>query len=326
MRRERPSTAGRSRAAGAFALLLCAAAPLVPAAPESPQDAGRGIYNRHCYCCHGYSGDARTVAGSMLDPRPRDFTAGALDRERMLEAVRSGRPGTAMQPFAGILGEPQIAAVVDFIRDAFSVRGERNLTYHSPVNGWTGDPAASPAAPFVTGARRVDPGGDDLTPELRAGQRLYLSSCVSCHARAGDGPLEWRNVAVSWPEGNYLEHDEAPGDPVTAVFERHESAPALASADARVREGERLYQRNCAHCHAEDGTGRNWIGSFLQPPPPDFTAPPGAAPRGHADLARLIADGAPGTSMPAWRQVLDAQQIDALARYLRAAFRRYAGG
>ena len=194
-----------------FALLLCGALPLAGAASESAPDAGRDLYNRHCYFCHGYSGDARTVAGSMLDPRPRDFTAGAPGRERMLDAVRSGRPGTAMQPFAGILDEPQIEAVVDFIRDAFVVRGERNLSYHSPVNGWTGDPAASPAAPFVTGERGVDPGGDSLTPELRAGQRLYLSSCVSCHARAGDGPLQWRNVAISWPEGNYLEPDREHG-------------------------------------------------------------------------------------------------------------------
>jgi cytochrome c oxidase cbb3-type subunit 3 len=298
---------------------------LAAGAHAAPPD-GRDVYNRHCYFCHGYSGDARTVAASMLRPPPRDFTAQGLDRQRMLDALRHGRPGTAMQPFTAVLDDRALEAVVDFVREAFMARGDANLRYHSPVNGWTGDPLSSPAAPFVTGEARVQPGGDALTPALRAGQRLYLASCVSCHARAGEGPLEWRNLAVSWPEGNYLDHDEAPGDPVIAVFERHEAAPTLTDgASDRVRAGERLFQANCAHCHAEDGSGRNWIGSFLDPPPPDFTrAPAGAPPVDAPGLEALIADGTPGTSMPAWRHVLEPGQIGALAAYLRAVFPRYA--
>ena len=308
-----------------LALLPAAAAPARDASPAQAAEPGREVYNRNCYFCHGYSGDARTVAGSMLHPPPRDFTSGALPRERMLSAVRDGRPGTAMQPFAGRLGDAEIEAVVDFVRGAFMSGDDINLRYHSPVNGWTGDPAESPAAPFVRGELAVDLQGDALTPGQRAGQRVYLSACVSCHARAGDGRLEWRNEAVTWPEGNYLEHGEAEGDPVTAVFERHETAPVLSTTDSRVREGETLFQANCAHCHAENGSGRNWIGSFLEPSPPDFNRPPDAAPPQPRELARLIADGTPGTSMPAWRHVLDAAQIDALVAYLRNAFPRYAG-
>ncbi len=305
----------------AVAAWLCGAG----VAAAQSVETGRAVYNRHCYFCHGYSGDARTVAASMLEPPPRDFTSGPLGREQMLETLRRGRPGTAMQPFRGILSDTEMAAVVDFIRDTFALRGEPNLAYHSPVNGWTGDPRSSPAAPFVSGDAAVDLGGDSLTPGLRAGQKLYLSSCVSCHARGGSGPPEWRNEAVTWPEGNYLEHGEAGEDPVTGVFERHEIPPVLHRANETVREGERLYRTNCAHCHADDGSGRNWIGSFLHPPPPDFTtAVPGPAP-GPAELARLIAEGTPGTSMPAWERVLDPGQIRALVAYLKAVFPRYAG-
>ena len=42
---------------------------------------------------------------------------------------------------------------------------------------------------------------------------------------------------------------------------------------ARELRGQALFQENCAFCHAADGTGRNWIGSFLQPHPRDLTAP-----------------------------------------------------
>jgi cytochrome c oxidase cbb3-type subunit III len=52
---------------------------------------GRAIYNYRCYFCHGYSGDAKTLAASYLEPRPRDFRAASLEqlpRERIARAVR----------------------------------------------------------------------------------------------------------------------------------------------------------------------------------------------------------------------------------------------
>jgi len=62
-------------------LLLTACERLAPA-PVADASAGqadlhelgRKVYNFRCYFCHGYSGDARTVAASQLLPPPRDFT------------------------------------------------------------------------------------------------------------------------------------------------------------------------------------------------------------------------------------------------------------
>ena len=81
---------------------------------------GRKIYNFRCYFCHGYSGDARTLAAQMLDPVPRDFTSVTvepLSRENMLDAVRNGRPGTAMQSFLDVgLKQQDIDDLVSYIR------------------------------------------------------------------------------------------------------------------------------------------------------------------------------------------------------------------
>jgi len=88
------------------------------------------------------------------------------------------------------------------------------------------------------------------------------------------------------------------------------------------REGERLYQANCAFCHAADGTGRNWIGSFLEPHPANFTDP---AQRARLSLARIVAtarEGVPGSSMPAWKGVLSDREIAAVAAYIERAFLR----
>ena len=60
---------------------------------------GKEIYRFYCYQCHAYSGNARTLSSTYLDPPPRDFTAethSSLPEERMLDAVSNGRAGTAM--------------------------------------------------------------------------------------------------------------------------------------------------------------------------------------------------------------------------------------
>jgi cytochrome c oxidase cbb3-type subunit 3 len=77
-----------------------------------------------------------------------------------------------------------------------------------------------------------------------------------------------------------------------------------------------LFQDNCAFCHAADGTGRNWIGSFLDEHPRDLT---GARARTMSDdeLRNVIREGVAGTSMPAWRHVLSEAQVFDIAAYVR---------
>jgi cytochrome c oxidase cbb3-type subunit 3 len=82
-----------------------AAAGLRPSAGSATSSTrlGRKVYNFRCYFCHGYSGDAKTLAATYLQPQPRDFTggrAGSWARDPDRAALRDGRPGTAMKSFA----------------------------------------------------------------------------------------------------------------------------------------------------------------------------------------------------------------------------------
>jgi mono/diheme cytochrome c family protein len=81
------------------------------------------IYNKHCSTCHGDQGNGQSRAQSDLRPPPRDFTtleaALELTRERMIDSVTNGRPGTAMMAHKDRLSTEQIAAVVDYIRKKF---------------------------------------------------------------------------------------------------------------------------------------------------------------------------------------------------------------
>ena len=58
------------------------------------------LYRENCAICHGDNGDGLTRAISGLRPPPRNFTtvqaALELSRERMIDSVANGRPGTGM--------------------------------------------------------------------------------------------------------------------------------------------------------------------------------------------------------------------------------------
>lgn len=304
---------------------------IAAAAADARHEAGRKIYNFRCYYCHGYSGDARTLATQLLTPAPRDFQAGdpaQLPRSMMLKAVRDGRAGTAMTSFAATLTEADIEAVVDFVREEFMVRKSANTRYHTAENGWPDHQRYQAAFAFANGEIALDRPWEELNAAQAAGKRLYLSACISCHDRANVTQLgePWALRGVSYPPGNYEEDDDHDKS-VTGhagddddPYELHEAPPSLANLSPLEQTGARLFQANCAHCHAADGTGRNWIGSFLAPSPPDFTRAAVAPRLTRALVSAATRDGRPGTSMPAWKGVLRPPQIDAIAAYVERAW------
>ena len=293
---------------------------------DARHERGRAIYNFRCYYCHGYSGDARTLSATFLDPPPRDFTALREDppaREKMIAVVRDGIPGTGMAGFGNILSAEDIATVVDFVRREFIAAGRPNTRYHTAANGWPDHERYRPAYPFATGELPLDTPDDDLTAVQRRGKQLFLTSCISCHDRArveNEGPL-WETSAVSYPRRRTC-CDTPPPDAISgaSILARHDVKPRIPDLDERQRQGEALFQANCAFCHAADGTGRNWIGSFLEPHPRDLTDPAFMQDLTPAQLRHIIAEGVPNTTMPAWRHVLAADQIDAIVAYIDRAF------
>jgi cytochrome c oxidase cbb3-type subunit III len=323
-----------------FSLLLAACtdsfapatskAPVAGTAPAMTGDIelGRKIYNFRCYFCHGYSGDARTLASSYLNPKPRDFSATKpeqLSREQMLAAVRDGRPGSAMKGFAGILQPDEIAAVTDFVRQEFMVSKAENTRYHTVKNGWPEHERYAAAFPFATGKITLDTPADQLTNEQRAGRKLFMSTCVSCHDRAkvSNEGSPWELHPLSYPRNGFSPGDTASKlDGVTSAtpYAMHDKAPQLPGLSALELQGETLFQQNCAFCHGADGTGHNWIGSFLEPHPRDLTAPAFMSGMTRKRLAGVIREGLPDTSMPAWKSVLTDAQIQALIAYISRAF------
>lgn len=171
------------------ALLACAAlsacGPQDPATTRADHEAGRQIYNYRCYFCHGYSGDARTLAASMIEPAPRDFTrARDLDERRVAAALRQGVPGTAMASFSGTLSPREMELVARFVVDEFVRARAPNTRYHTAANGWPGHERYASAFAFATGEIALDRPDASLSKPEREGKALFMSACISCHDRA----------------------------------------------------------------------------------------------------------------------------------------------
>lgn len=289
---------------------------------------GKSIYRFYCYQCHAYAGNARTLSSTYLDPQPRDFTAETLQSlpvERMLDAVRNGRPGTAMVNFDSVLTEQQIEMVVSYIRDELIGNPVSAEKYHSPENGWDNHEQYRAAFPFVEGEIPLSTPPEELTEEQAAGRNLYESACVSCHDQphSGGSRVIWETRAVSFPRRHYS-HREAPLDVVSSAspYARHEIPVVPENMTQHQSLGMELYQENCAFCHAPDGTGQNWIGSFLEPKPRDFTSAGFTLHRTPEAFREVVKTGIPNSSMPAWRHVLTDDEIDAIVSYIGLAFGR----
>lgn len=322
---------------------------------------GREIYNYRCYFCHGYAGDAKTVAATYLAPPPRDFTTRRIDRQKMIAAVTHGRKGSAMMAFKRVLKPQEVEAVVDFVRQEFMMAAQQppslaphassnkakaeNTYYHTPENGWPNHTRYQTAFPFAVGEIPLDTPWESLTPAQRGGKQLFMSSCVTCHEGSRRTPFKddpmWHPRSLSFPRNGYShtvqgrtsaviggmpETAQQPGttavDAVTSatLYAKHDIPPKLANVTAQEKQGEALFQQNCAFCHAADGTGRNWIGSFLQPPPRNLTSAVAMHGMTRARLKQVIRDGLPDTTMPAWKSVLNDSQINSVVAYVARAF------
>jgi len=84
-----------------------------------------------------------------------------------------------------------------------------------------------------------------------------------------------------------------------------------------------LYREHCAHCHGITGDGAGPTAAFLNPYPRDFrlgkfkfkSTPLRQPPTDH-DLKTILTEGIPGTAMPSFRTMAEAE-IDALVDYVK---------
>ena len=253
---------------------------------------------------------------------PRDFNStplNKLSRPAMIDAVTNGRLGSAMMGFTGLLSTQEINAVVDFVRTEFMEHARQNTRYHIAKNGWPEHEKYVAAYPFALGQLPLDIAWEKLTPQQKLGKEIFLSSCISCHDRGrviNEGAI-WESRPLSFPRNGYshreLKLDVESGASPYAI---HEQVPLTPELTLMELQGQWLFQQNCAFCHAADGTGRNWIGSFLAAHPRDLTGSL-ISEMTTEQLIKVVSIGIKNTTMPGWKTVLTTDQIRAVVAYIR---------
>lgn len=190
------------------AALLLAALPTgqaIAAQEASRNNDAKQLYQKLCSVCHGDKGNGDSRAAGSFNPPPRDFTAAEstreLSRDRMIQSVANGRPGTAMVGHAKKLSPKQIERLVDYIRVTFmnlplGAHEPSTLDQRTVIPTTSVIPAAPPtsnlSASGVTNAPlpAIDmtlPLPQKLKGNLESGRTLFMNNCFTCHGIKGDG-------------------------------------------------------------------------------------------------------------------------------------------
>jgi copper transport protein len=129
------------------------------------------------------------------------------------------------------------------------------------------------------------------------GTRHYRVNVTAATAMILAGAVLWFGVDSHQTSG-----DPSAGNPVDAT-------------DESVAAGKMLFQQNCVVCHGPEGRGDGPQAASLDPSPTDFRLhlPLHTDPQFFA----FIANGYPGSAMPAWRDDFSDEEIWNIVNYLR---------
>jgi cytochrome c oxidase cbb3-type subunit 2 len=148
------------------------AAPL----PQGPGSLGRSIYESKCVECHGKDGKGNGPAATVLNPRPRDLTAGTFKfrstesgsiptDDDLVKTIQNGLHGTAMPDWRPFLAGDSLGALLAYVK-SFSSRFHTETPQVVKVGSTV---AATPAS-------------------IAAGGKVYEKlECASCHGSDGAG-------------------------------------------------------------------------------------------------------------------------------------------
>ena len=291
---------------------------------SSALERGKALYEQNCAVCHGVDGRADTAVGHLLNPPPRNFTdlieTGRLTTDRMYQAIKEGRRGTAMPSWDQVLTEMEIGDVIDYVHN-FALVGR--------------------AAPFPA---------EKLSLEI--GRRIYLKNCASCHGESGKGDTETAKVLKPPPRDftdpiRMARLDDGRiflaifrGKPGTAMggwrdllapaeiidlmrYVRTLAAPlppGMRPGELDFLVGKQIYQLYCVGCHGERGNGQTVLGRQLRPHPRDFTSPAEMKSKDDQQLAQSVVRGIHGTAMSPWEGLLNKDDVRRVIVFIRQSF------
>ncbi|MDP6057344.1 MAG: c-type cytochrome [Pirellulaceae bacterium] len=161
-------------------------------------------------------------------------------------------------------------------------------------------------AAFLIGSTNCSRSSQTANPSTASDTSVEKSPDSSSEAPEADSPAEpaAKDAPSSEPDAKAAATDEP------AV---EKAAPTAAPQPTKT--GAQLYAQHCVACHGANGDGKGLAASFLFPKPRDFRAGkfrlistqnnvPNAK-----DLHDVLARGMPGSSMPPWDHLTEAERM-----------------
>lgn len=142
--------------------------------------AGKKVYTRHCWPCHGEEGAGDGPAAEILEPRPRNFVSALFKLrttstgnlpvdEDMFKTITRGMPGSAMPSFANLLKEEEIWQVIYYLKTFSEYFADSSLDPTKFVVNIGNAPQSTPAL-------------------IEKGRAVYeKGECFKCHGNEGRG-------------------------------------------------------------------------------------------------------------------------------------------
>lgn len=309
------------------------------ATAASQDNVGAEVYKKHCVVCHGEKGDGNTRAVTGMNPKPVDFTlpksASELTRDRMIEGVAEGKPGTTMVAWKESLSAKEIEAVVDYIRESFmrpsagaDTPGKTIFTQNCAVcHGEEGNGKSRASGGLMKKPR--DFTSETVRKELTREQMIFSatygvpnSPMVGFKGRLTEKEIE---TVVDYIRHTFMKTDESAGKKVKldkegVIMGADMSLPFPDGLTGDPVKGGKFYKDTCYMCHGWFGDGKGPRSKFISPPPRDFAHPASRRKYNRPALFAAISKGKLGSEMPAWDKVLTDQQIADVAEYVFQTF------
>jgi cytochrome c oxidase cbb3-type subunit III len=318
------------------------------------------LYHDYCSVCHGDKGDGRSRAQNSLVPPPRDFTApdsaAQLTRTRMIESITNGRPGTAMTAYKSQLNQKEIEALTDFVRSSFmqgaaapdNSRGRMVFSKNCSVcHGEKGDGRSRaqgslmpPPRDFTSAASKSELTQQRMITSVTYGRPDTAMAGFKGQLSASDISAVVDYIRTGIMAAPYTEGisgiKNGPRALSPEAIKAQAAAPATAPADKPVAlnmslpmpgalkgdavKGAAFYMNNCATCHGTTGDGRGPRAYFINPKPRNFLHPASRQEFNRVAIFNAVSAGKQGTEMPAWRQVLNQQEMADVSEFVFQRF------
>lgn len=91
-----------------------------------------------------------------------------------------------------------------------------------------------------------------------------------------------------------------------------------------IKQGKKLYRKNCSTCHGTRGNGKGPIGNSLVPKPTSFLHVSYTSQQPDHNFYWAVREGSPGTAMPSFKSQLKEDEIWKIITYLRYLPVKYA--